>query len=340
MRKCLLAILALLQVVSSAAQQKPHYTQYIQNQFIINPALSGIENYIDVKLSHRREWVGFNTGALTTYFTAQGPLGKKDYRTTPTSSRMTGVNPRGHNYWEQYESAKPHHGIGVQFISDRTGPLSRTEGYLTYAYHLGITPKTSLAAGFGAGIYQINLDLTRLQNVNISDPALLNSSGIFNKFRPDFNAGIYIYSADYFVGISGQQVIPQQVLINKNSLTRSGDNIIPHMFLTAGYRLLMDDNFNLIPSLMVKYASPLQLWQVEVNAKLQYQDLMWAGLSYRHRAGIAAMLGLNISSKVNIGYSYDYMTSNILTFNRNTHELVIGFLVGNTFGDSCPKNVW
>ena len=33
------------------AQQKPHYTQYILNQYIVNPAITGIENYIDVKLN-------------------------------------------------------------------------------------------------------------------------------------------------------------------------------------------------------------------------------------------------------------------------------------------------
>jgi len=35
------------------AQQRPHYTQYILNNYILNPALSGIENYTDVKFRMR-----------------------------------------------------------------------------------------------------------------------------------------------------------------------------------------------------------------------------------------------------------------------------------------------
>ena len=40
------------------AQQRPQYTQYILNNYILNPALSGIENYTDVKISGRDQWVG------------------------------------------------------------------------------------------------------------------------------------------------------------------------------------------------------------------------------------------------------------------------------------------
>ena len=46
--------------VQAMAQQRPHYTQYILNNYILNPALSGIENYTDVKISTRDQWVGLN----------------------------------------------------------------------------------------------------------------------------------------------------------------------------------------------------------------------------------------------------------------------------------------
>ncbi|HEX4850124.1 MAG TPA: type IX secretion system membrane protein PorP/SprF, partial [Puia sp.] len=43
-----------------SAQQQPYYTQYILNNFILNPALAGIENYWDCKVSYRNQWVGLN----------------------------------------------------------------------------------------------------------------------------------------------------------------------------------------------------------------------------------------------------------------------------------------
>jgi hypothetical protein len=39
----------LFQLNYISAQQRPHYTQYILNNFIVNPALAGIENYTDIK---------------------------------------------------------------------------------------------------------------------------------------------------------------------------------------------------------------------------------------------------------------------------------------------------
>lgn len=45
--------IALVGCLTAAAQQRPYYTQYIMNNYIINPAVAGIENYWDVKASHR-----------------------------------------------------------------------------------------------------------------------------------------------------------------------------------------------------------------------------------------------------------------------------------------------
>src|ERR1700759_5276110 len=86
----------------SMAQQRPHYTQYILNNYILNPALSGIENYTDVKLSSRDQWVGLKGAPKTMYFSIQAPIGKHDYRTSSTSFDVPGENPRGKYYWENY----------------------------------------------------------------------------------------------------------------------------------------------------------------------------------------------------------------------------------------------
>src|ERR1700712_2519845 len=92
-------------------QQQPQYTQYLINNYILNPALTGIENYTDVKISHRHQWVGLQDAPVTTYLTLHSPLGKKDDRTSATSFDIPGENPRGRNFWQDYEAAKPHSGI-------------------------------------------------------------------------------------------------------------------------------------------------------------------------------------------------------------------------------------
>ncbi|BAV08701.1 type IX secretion system membrane protein, PorP/SprF family [Filimonas lacunae] len=320
------------------AQQKPHYTQYVLNQYIINPALTGIENYTDVKISHRRQWAGLKDAPVTTYFTIHGALNKKDYRTTATSYQVDGTNPRGSDYWTDYEPAPPHHGIGMQVINDQTGPLKNFSAYATYAYHMGIGARTSLAAGFGAGFFNIGLDANKLNFGNSQvDPAVYNS-GTLNVIRPDFMAGLYLYGPDFFAGLSVQQLMGQSIYFSNNKVS-GGSKLTPHIFATAGYRFLVGEDFNLIPSVLVKSVSPLPV-QFDINAKLQYHDLLWVGAGCRKDDGWNGMAGVNISHAFNISYSYDYTTSALNTVSNGTHEIVLGFLLGNKYGDWCPKNVW
>ncbi|TMI98102.1 MAG: type IX secretion system membrane protein PorP/SprF, partial [Bacteroidetes bacterium] len=85
MKKILTISVFSFMMLFGRAQQKPHYTQYVLNQYILNPAISGIENYTDIKISARDQWVGLTGSPKTSYITIHAPIGKKDYRTSATS---------------------------------------------------------------------------------------------------------------------------------------------------------------------------------------------------------------------------------------------------------------
>jgi type IX secretion system PorP/SprF family membrane protein len=337
MRKLLLVHCFLFFVLVSKSQQRPHYTQYILNNYILNPALSGIENYTDVKLSARDQWVGLNGAPTTFYFTIHGPIGKEDYKTTATSFDMNGENPRGSSYWQDYEASKPHHGIGFSVISDKTGLYQHLTANISYAYHIGISPRTNIAAGFSGGIAQVSYDRSKSTPVDPNDPALGDYNGNVHRVVPDLNAGIWIYSADYFIGLAAQQVIPQQVEFSDVT----GFKLIPHYFISTGYRFLLTEDINALPSVMMKFIpGSANKTQFDVNVKLQFRDQLWAGGSYRVQDGYAVMAGLKISSNFNAGYSYDFTTTRLNTVSSGTHEIIIGFLLGNRYDDTCPRNVW
>ena len=122
----------------------------------------------------------------------------------------------------------------------------------------------------------------------------------------------------------------------------SKGRLVPHLFLTGGYRFLLTEDINATPSLMVKYVngSSKNNFQVEANIKMQYRDLFWVGGSYRQKDGYAGMLGLNVSNTFNIGYAYDLTTSNLRTVSRGTHEIVLGFVLGNKYSEACPRCNW
>ncbi len=321
------------------AQQRPHYTQYVLNNFIINPAVAGIENYVDVKVSHRHQWEGLSGAPITTYITIQGPLKKESYnRTSATGFGAQGENPRGKAYWQEYTAAEPHHGVGFTMLNDRTGPLNRFGAYGTYAYHVGLTAQTSISAGISAGLQNMTLNTSKLQFEVPVDPAIAGS-GYLNRLTPDLNAGIWLYAANYFVGISGQQIVPSKIRWSDDSVKLAGGKLLPHIFTTFGYKFFLSDDITMMPSIQAKYIHPTP-WSVDFNLKAQYRDLLWAGGSYRSQDGFAALIGINVNSGFNIGYSYDVTTTRLNTVSRGTHEILVGFILGNKYGDWCPRNLW
>jgi type IX secretion system PorP/SprF family membrane protein len=249
MKKSLPFLLLLVFASDSFAQQKPQYTQYILNNYILNPALSGIENYTDVKMSVRDQWVGLNGAPKTIYFSAQGPIGKKDYKTSATSFDIPGQNPRGNSYWENYEASEPHHGVGIALIQDQSGLYSHFNANISYAYHLGISPRTNISAGFSAGIAKLSYNRSKANPADPNDPALSSAEDLY-KITPDLNAGVWLYSADYFVGVAAQQIIPQKLSFNTST---PGITLLPHLFATFCYRFLLTDDINVTPSVMAKY---------------------------------------------------------------------------------------
>ena len=343
MKPIVIILLSLFIPKMATCQAKPSYTQYVLNNYILNPAVTGIENYTDVKLSSRNQWTGINGAPVTSYFSIHAPLGKKDLRTSATSFAVPGNNPRGQQYWEEYTAPEPHHGIGMIALNDKAGYINRWSLFASYAYHLPLGIKTTLSAGFNAGVTSVNLDRSKIDFASLdpSDPAVGYSNGELKKIKPEAGAGLWLYSRDYFVGLAVQNIVAGKVNFGRNN-----DNATfysPNYFLTAGYRFLLNDDLNLIPSVMVQYWQP-QLVGIHANAKLQYQDKLCVGGSYRYGdfiSGYAGMAGINVSNTFNVSYAYEVATSSRLrAYTNNTHEIMIGFILGNKYGDTCPRNVW
>lgn len=325
------------------AQAKPSYTQYVLNNYILNPAVAGIENYTDIKFSNRNQWTGIEGAPVTNYFSIHTAINKPDLRTSATSYAVPGVNPRGEQYWQEYTTPAAHHGVGLIAMNDKAGYINRWSVFGSYAYHKPLGTRTTLSAGFNTGITSVNLDRSKINFASLdpNDPAIGYSNGELKKLKTEFGAGLWLYSADYFAGLSVQNIVAGKVSFAKNN--DYATYYAPNFFATAGYRVLLNDDLNLIPSVMMQYWEP-QLLGVHVNAKLQYQDRFWVGGSYRFGdliSGYAGMAGLNISNTFNFSYSYEVATtSRLRAYTNNTHELMLGFILGNKYGDTCPRNVW
>jgi type IX secretion system PorP/SprF family membrane protein len=343
MKKLLIFISFIVLVIESQAQSKAAYTQYVLNNYILNPAVAGIENYTDIKVSTRNQWTGIAGAPVTTYISINGPIGKSDYRTNANSFNVPGVNPRGNEYMDEYSSAAdPHHGVGFIASNDRAGYINRWNMSASYAYHRPISAKTTISAGFNAGVSGISIDRSKATfSDGEPDLAFALSTGQIKKVTTEFGAGLWVYSAKFFGGISVQNIIPNKAKFT--SADKYGTYYTPNYFATIGYRLALGDDFSVIPSVNVQYWQP-QLLGAHANAKFQYRDKAWVGGSYRYSdflKGYSAMAGFYISNILNASYSYEVATNTRLrTYTGNTHEFMVGFTLGNKYSDNCPRNIF
>ena len=78
--KIIISFSAFLIIVNLKAQQLPVYTQYVFNEYIMNPAIAGTVDHTPLRFSYRDQWSGFtdskgnNVAPKTFAFSAHTPV--------------------------------------------------------------------------------------------------------------------------------------------------------------------------------------------------------------------------------------------------------------------------
>jgi type IX secretion system PorP/SprF family membrane protein len=271
------------------AQQLPQYTQYMLNEFAINPAVAGKEEYADVRSNNRYQWVGITDAPRTYMLTVHGPFSKKNM------------------------------GVGMHVYTDIVGPTRRVGLSLAYAYHIKLNEEVRVSLGLSAGIQQWGIDGHKLILHDAGDDNLLVQYQTV--YVPDFGAGILLHSKKFYVGFSAPQLYQSKI-----KLYPGGDDkgtLVTHFNLNAAYRFDLGESFKIEPSCLVKYASPAPV-KFDVGLRGIYKDQIWIGGAYRHNDAFTALIGVLYKNYLLIGYSYDFSTTNIRKYSSGTHEIMLG----------------
>lgn len=299
-------------------QQRPHYTQYMQNMQVINPAVTGMFKALEIRAGVRNQWLGLESSPKTSYATISVPINFDSDMLTAGSADY-GIEEIGtRSDKDAYLSSENHHGIGATILNDQTGALSRASINLTYAYHLALGDVVNLSVGVGGGIGRISLKAEELNFEDPFEPALADGGSV--RWIPDLNVGIFLYAHKFFLGGSMQQVMKQKLVFNddyKDGLE------VSHYFVTAGYRFWVSESISLTPSVMFKHIEPLPMG-IDYNLRVSFRNNFWLGGSFRKRDAISAIAGFTISKTFDAGYAYDFTRSSLNTVSNGTHEIVIG----------------
>lgn len=329
MRFTVLLFIACGFAVALHAQQRPQYTQYLFNSFLINPAVAGIERYADVKLGGRSQWHGVEGAPQTAYLSAHFPINGRHIQDGALSFAEGGYNPYSRGFSHRYRASAPHHGAGIVVQHDRAAQFIRTDALLAYAYHLRVAETVNLSAGINAGFSQVRLDLAGIDNP--SDPVLANYAD--SRISPELGVGIWLYGARFFAGVSAQQLLGNPLAFSDHAQRMGGHQ---QFFLMAGYKLHLGSEMALVPSVLFKQMGRMP-FVGDYNLKLAFRDRLWVGGGYRNHESFSAMAGFNISALLNVSYSYDFSTGPVRTLAHGSHEVVLGFLLNNRYKVYCPQ---
>ena len=272
------------------AQQMPQYTQYMFNDFVINPAVAGVYNYYQIRTNHRFQWVGLLDPPMTNSIAFYGPHAKLDM------------------------------GYGGYVYNDVTGPTSRTGITGSYAYNIAVTGDIRLSMGLSASVMQYRIDGTQLNPADVSDPSIL--SLVSTSYLPDAGLGLYLYADQFYVGLSAAQLLNNNIKIfdNKDGLNR----LKTHFNLIGAYHFWIDESWLIEPSLMVKGTAPKELG-FDITARIEWKQTLWTAVSYRYSEAVGVMLGYSFDKSLFFGYAYDIGISDLRKYNTGSHEVMIGY---------------
>lgn len=271
-------------------QQLPQYSQYMFNDFVINPAIAGTLDYYQIRTNHRFQWVGMDDPPLTNSIAFYGPHQRMDM------------------------------GFGGYIYTDVTGPTSRTGVTGSYAYNISITPDMRLSMGLSFSMLQYKVDGTQLTPKDPSDHMI--QGVVSTSYVPDAGIGVYLYADEFYAGFSVAQLLNNKLTIfdEKTGLNR----LKSHFYLTGGYRFQVAPDWVVVPAAIVKATAPKEI-RFEINGKVEWQEMVWAGIGYRFHDAISIIAGYNYDDKFYFGYAYDIGITDLRKYNLGTHELMIGY---------------
>lgn len=291
----LAALLAFVGFTDATAQQDPHYTQYMYNMNVINPAYAGSKDNLAIGLLYRKQWVDVDGAPSTGTFSGHSPVGKNV-------------------------------GLGLSAITDKVGPVNETNVYADFSYTLKLGGAHRLALGLKAGatFHKVGL-YSDIGNGFVPDPGDPAFAENINNTFFNIGTGVFYYTDNYYLAFS----VPNMLKSKHLDLTQNGTDYrfgseVSHYFLTGGYVFQVTDNFKLKPSFMLKSAFGVSP-SVDGSLNALFFEKFEIGATYRLDDSWGGMVNYAITPNLRIGYAYDHIVSDLKVTTPASHEIMLLF---------------
>ncbi|HBH47215.1 MAG TPA: hypothetical protein DDX98_01155 [Bacteroidales bacterium] len=293
MRRWIVHIVIVFVPLLANAQLHSLSNQYVLNGMAINPAYAGTEEAFSATITYRNQWTGFEGAPKTITASLHTPLRNELI------------------------------GLGLLVVNDQIGVNSETSILANYAYMIEVGD-AKLSFGIGMGISFLDAGWDKLKSVDVQDLELTQEK--ISATNPNFSAGFYYYTDDFFLGLSAPFLFSYSYSgEDKDQLELKNDLSQYNVYLTSGYRFEMNNNFEFFPSALLKF-NPGEAFQAELSGQFIYNEFLWAGLTYRSVDAFAFLLQLQATNQLRIAYSYDMGLKKTSRYYGGSHEVMLKYL--------------
>lgn len=286
-------------------QQDSQYTQYMYNTQTVNPAYAGNRGVLNFTGLYRTQWVGINGAPETMDFSVNSPV----------SDRV---------------------GLGLSFFNDEIGISTENNIAVDFSYTLQMNSEDLyLSFGIKGGLNVLDVDYSKLNPNDVTDPAFNPINNIDNQLSPVIGLGIYLRNKDkWYVGLSTPSLLETD---HYDEVTISSAKEKMHFYLIGGYVFDLTPDWKFKPAFLLKAVegSPLA---ADVSANFLYANKLTLGAAYRWDSALSGLLGFQVTDNIMLGYAYDYELTDINNYSSGSHEIFIRFeLGGKNLGIVNPR---
>lgn len=325
-KKLIIVVIILTASIEAIGQDNFYVSQYFQVGPMFNPAFTGIDNFLDIKINYRNQWGGFSDAPSTNYIGVNGYFQKETQQAykqyalrTSNPYFLDSLGQKGISLGEQLR-----HGLGGNIIYDVQGPFEQISGNVNYALHMPVSKKLKISFGLAGVISSQRIDLEKIILQNPDDDDLYQSliaAGGKSTFL-SVNPGIALYSNRFYLSYAAQNMVKSSLSSDEILSSKSS---ISHVIM-AGFKLHLSSQISLLPSILITQSDQVSS-QWDADMKILIKERTWAGISYRNRGALVFMAGVYINNLFNLSYSYDYVTTEINNYTNGSHELVLGLML-------------
>lgn len=315
-----------------SAQIDYRFTQFYQNPLPVNPAFSGIEDFVDIKVGYRTQWAGFENSP--TYMFASANMA---FKVSPGNEyKHRGVRlfeSEAYNSIERDEGfgyrKSRRHGLGIYVMQNTDGGFSNSTAFLNYAYHLNLTNQLVWSVGAAVGYEYNKFDPSGISVLNPDVDATYQAylKGDNQKSSVNFNLGTVIYHKQIFIGYSVLNA-SKLLIPGTNKIYNELSNPLTHN-IQFGFRYRKWRYGYLIsPYLMVNLRKDQPI-EVIGALRMRYHDTFWGGVQYTLLGAVGLSAGFYLTPNVALNYGYEFPTSKISRVTTGSHEIILAFKLKN-----------